>query len=103
MQKVEIIIPKQNNNGESLEPVISQVKMNLCQLFGGFTAFQAEGGWISDEGKLYQEPVTVLVSAVAEDKADEAKLIISIARNVMELTDQLAVFVSINGQAQIID
>lgn len=103
MQKVEIIIPNQNNSGESLEAVITGIKTNMCQLFGGFTAFDAQGGWVSDEGKLYQEQVTVLVSAVADDKAEEAQMILAIARNVLEITDQLAVFVSIDGKAQIID
>lgn len=103
MQKIEIIIPKLNNSGESLDAVIAGIKTNMCQLFGGFTAFDAQGGWISNEGELFQEQVTVLVSAVADDQAEEAKMIIAIARNVLEITDQLAVFISIDGKAQIIE
>jgi len=103
MQEVKIIIPNQTNDGQSLEATIEAVQMNMCTLFGGFTAYAAQGGWMDPEGQLYKEPVTVITSAVAADKAEDAQLIIAIARNVLELTDQLAVFVSINGNAEIIE
>ena len=101
MQKVEIIIPQTNNSGESLGAVIAGVKTNLCNLFGGYTAFEAQGGWVSDSGELFEEPVVVLISAAT--KASDAQLITTIARDVLEITDQLAMFISIDGQAQIID
>lgn len=103
MNKVEIIIPKFNNSGESLENVADGVKANFCNLFGGYTAIDAEGGWISNNGKLFKESVTVIYSAASKDKSADAELLIAIAKDVLAITDQEAVFVSIDGQAEIIE
>ena len=103
MNKVEIIIPKMNNSGESLDLVAEGVKRNFCNLFGGYTAIDAEGGWVSNEGTLFKEPVTVIYSAASKDKSKDAELLLAIAKNVLAITDQEAVFVSIDGQAEIIE
>ncbi|WP_299349251.1 molybdenum cofactor biosynthesis protein MoaE [uncultured Maritalea sp.] len=103
MNKVEIIIPKQNNSGESLAAVTDGVKANFCNVFGGYTAIDAEGGWVSNDGTLFKEPVTIIFSAATKDKSADADLLIAIAKDVLAITDQLAVFVSIDGQAEIIE
>ncbi|AVX04365.1 hypothetical protein MXMO3_01840 [Maritalea myrionectae] len=103
MNKVEIIIPQNNNQGESLSPVIDGVKANFCNVFGGYTAIDAEGGWISNDGELFKEPVTVIFSAATQDKNADAEILVAIAQDVLAITDQLAVFISIDGQAQIIE
>lgn len=103
MNKVEIIIPQNNNQGGSLESVIDGVKTNFCNVFGGYTAISAEGGWVSNDGHLFKEPVTVIFSAATKDKDSDAKILVAIAQDVLAITDQLAVFISIDGQAQIIE
>jgi hypothetical protein len=99
--KVELIIPKLDNDGSDNSKVIESAIVTMCETFGGATAYDANGFWVNENGKLYKDAVTVLIAAAIENKAahDEA---ITLAKRVLASTDQEAVFVSVHGKAEII-
>lgn len=51
----QIILPKSDNDGKSLTWVHSQYQKTFCIVFGGFTAYDVQGGWMNDEGKLFND------------------------------------------------
>jgi len=99
--KVEMIIPNMDNDGSDNAAVIERTVREMCAMFGGVTAYEANGFWVSDTGRLYKDAVTVLISAKTED--DELKRAArEIALRVLNETDQEAVFFSVGGKAEII-
>ncbi len=99
--KAELIIPNLDNDGTDNAEIIKSSIYNMCSLFGGATASQGKGYWINETGKLYEDDVTVIVSAsLGGDKSKELR---ELAELVLEVTDQEAVFMSFNGQAEIIE
>lgn len=100
--KLELIIPKLDNDGSDNAAVIEDAVRTMCGTFGGATVYDAAGFWVNPEGHLYRDEVSVIVSAATvEGAARDAML--ALARRVLDLTDQEAVFVSINGKAEIIE
>ncbi|MGH1415361.1 MAG: molybdenum cofactor biosynthesis protein MoaE [Pelagimonas sp.] len=100
--KVELIIPAQDNDGSDNSAIITAAIKDMCQLYGGATVYDAAGYWINDNGHLYEDAVKVLVSAAT--KPDEAKAeLTKLARDILDATDQEAVFVSVGGDAEIIE
>jgi hypothetical protein len=100
--KVELIIPAQDNDGSDNSPVIKAAIANFCKLYGGATVYDAAGYWINEEGRLYEDQVKVLVSAATDKKGAKDQLR-ALARDVLEATDQEAVFLSVGGDAEIIE
>lgn len=99
--ETKIIIPLRDNNGADNAPVIERAVRTFCAAFGGATAWNADGFWINPEGRLYAEPVRVIVAA-AKDSAKAKTELSALAQDVLALTDQEAVFTSVNGEADII-
>lgn len=66
---VEIFIPVLSNEGDAFTPEHDAVFTDhLVKLFGGFTLLPGEGsgGWEGPDGKMYREPMrVVMVSAGA--------------------------------------
>ena len=99
--KVEMIIPNQDNDGTDNALVIESTISQLCSMYGGCTAYAANGYWVNNAGRLFKDEVTVLVSAALENsKADELR---AIARKALKHTDQEAIFISIGDKAEIIE
>lgn len=61
-----IILPVHDNNGESLAPLHAWLKRELIEYYGGYTATQAEGGYMGKGGKEYVE--SVILYDVVTDK-----------------------------------
>ncbi|RAI01081.1 molybdenum cofactor biosynthesis protein MoaE [Acuticoccus sediminis] len=100
--ETKIIIPNLDNDGSSNADVLDRAIGNVCTLFGGATVYAAKGYWLNDEGRLYEDEVSVIVSASTDgDAAVDA--LRSLARDVLAVTDQEAVFISVGGKAEIIE
>ena len=98
--KVELIIPKNDNDGSDNASVIESSIASLCGLYGGVTAYDATGYWMGAE-KLYRDQVTVLVSAATKDATADA--VREIAQMVLDVTDQEAVYFAVGDQAEILE
>lgn len=104
MREGLITIPNKDNDGTSLNELIEQTMLLLAKRFGGATAIEAQGSWIANDGKLYREPVTQIVTAYdpADEQADN--FIFDTAVMVGLKAKQLAMYVRYaSGNVQIID
>ncbi len=99
--KVEMIIPNQDNDGSDNAELIETCITRFCENYGGATVYQANGFWINEEGRLFKDDVSVIIAAAIEGK--KAEEVRDLAKMVLGVTDQEAVFVSINGKAEIIE
>lgn len=98
-----IIIPVRDNDGSDNAAVIERTIRALCETHGGATAWNASGYWVSPEGRLYQDDVRVIQSAMTKTDANKSALR-ALARDVLADTDQEAVYVSYaGGEVEIID
>ena len=104
--KVAIYIPSTININQSIDNS-EQVK-NTCSflsgLFGGCTAVNASGSWISDAGNLIQEPITIVYSYCNKLQLIKAKKsIVKFCKNICSEMLQEAVSLEINNQLYFVD
>jgi hypothetical protein len=63
MHLLQILLPLTDNQGHALDPALyGQVRKELVQHFGGFTAYTrspAEGVWVSDEQDAVSDEIIV--------------------------------------------
>ncbi|UDL89830.1 hypothetical protein LGH82_33155 [Mesorhizobium sp. PAMC28654] len=102
MREALMIIPKADNHGHDLSNVRKATLTRMIDAFGGCTVRDAEGYWL-DNGKLYQEPVTELVSAYTPTDFNDATLR-EIATQAGHDAKQLAVYVRFaSGEVELIN
>lgn len=100
--KVEIVIPHRDNDGTDNADVIKNAIKHLCSAFGGGTVLHGEGHWVAPDGQLYVGPVAVITSTATDREQARAEMV-SLAKRVMAFTDQKAVFISIDGDGDIVE
>lgn len=100
--QVELIIPVLDNDGSDNSAIIKAQTIALVKLYGGATTYDAKGAWVCSEGVLYEDDVKVLVSATT-DKANAKEQMRKLAREVLETTDQLAVYFKAGDDAEIVE
>jgi hypothetical protein len=66
--KIRLIVPNCDKGHKS---PIKEYGPAIANIAGGFTTFQATGGWKDDQGQLIGEPVTVFDLAIAATPDDE--------------------------------
>ena len=103
--KVGIYVPSTQNVNESVdnsEQVKSVIK-ELSVLFGGATASDAVGGWVTESGEIVVEHVTIVYSfCTSEQLKDHFDDIYSIAQRIKKEMTQEAVTLEINGQVKFV-
>lgn len=75
------------------DAVHEKVQRKMADKYGGFTAYDARGGWVDGDGELVKEE-TKVYEVVAPSTADGGELytfMLSLARDVKELTEESAV------------
>ena len=73
--RVAIFIPSTTNGNEPAPAAliarwVKSAKLKFAELFGGFTAYRAVGGWVSPIHGLIEEPVTVVTAFTHDDGLD---------------------------------
>ena len=63
MREAKIILPNTAQAPGDAARALQFALKACASTFGGYTATQAQGGWINDAGELIEEPVTVLTIA----------------------------------------
>lgn len=96
MRTATLILPTVNNDGVDQTDTHQALQFVLCETFGGFTRTMGNGGWKSDTGKLYLDPVAVYGIAM-EDSAECRAKLESIALFYGHMAGQLAVMVTHAG------
>ena len=103
--KVAIYVPSTNNAVESCDNsgMVKRVLSRLSELFGGATASDAVGGWVSMEHGLITERVTIVYSfCKSEVFADNIDAILDLCEAIKTEMNQEAVTLEYNGQVKFI-
>jgi len=81
---------------------IKSAKLKFAELFGGFKAHRAVGGWMSPVHGLVEEPVTVITAFTDDDGLNRLGEVEEFAAAVAEALGQEAVTVEIDNSVQFI-
>ena len=69
LKVVKFNLPVNDNAGKSLAINHAALKKDLARSFGGFTAYEGQGGWIDKKtGELFDEAVRVYEVAIRVDQ-----------------------------------
>lgn len=103
--KVAIYVPSTINVSEETDnrKQVLNVIRRLSEMFGGATASDAVGGWVSQSGEVIVEKVKVVYSFCTtgqlKDRIDD---ILSICEDIKNEMKQEAVTLEINGQVKFV-
>lgn len=98
MRIAQIILPKTDNDGRSMDDMHTLYQRLLCDTFGGFTAYTVQGGWMNTQGKLYLDN-NIAYHIAMDDTQTNRNALDTIARNATIEFSQEAIFVTYaNGE-----
>jgi hypothetical protein len=105
--RVAIYIPSTTHGNEPapadlIARWVKSAKLKFAELFGGFTAHKAVGGWVSPVHGLIEEPVTVVASHTDDDGLDRLGEVEEFAATVADRLGQEAVTVEIDNSLRFI-
>ena len=100
MREGKIILPVEDNDRNPLDGVHVVMADKIVDMFGGVTVHEAIGHWKSDDGILFKERVKVYT--VAAETAIALLPLIGIAKKYAAMAKQEAVYVAVDGNAEII-
>lgn len=98
---VAVYIPTKDAKGEDLNLVtranrLKDVRKEFARAFGGFTEYEALGGWGSN-GKVIIEPITIIKSFYSGDDLPASQLARTLALVIKHDLKQEAVTIEQNG------
>lgn len=103
--KVSIYVPSTtdvNRPIDNTEKVLETIK-ELSTMFGGATASNAFGGWVSKTGEVVTEKVTIVYSfCSSEQLSTNIEQIYSICQRLKASMKQEAITLEINGQVKFV-
>lgn len=103
--KVAIYVPSTINVSEETDnrKQVLNVIRRLSEMFGGATASDAVGGWVSQTGEVIVEKVKIVYSyCTSEQLKDRIDDILAICKDIKNEMKQEAVTLEINGQVKFI-
>ncbi|MCM3670938.1 DUF3574 domain-containing protein [Mesobacillus maritimus] len=102
---VKIYVPSTYNVDQPIDNTeyVNQALEEFSSMFGGATAVDGTGAWLSDENELIKEEVTIVYS-FAED-LDKKKIneVVSYAQSLKEEMKQSSVSLEVNGKMYFIE
>lgn len=104
MKEAKIILPTRDNHAAPLSDLHVNLRKELAETFGRYTARRAYGGWVNDSGALIEEQVhEYVVTYDCHNVTLDAKLI-ELATRYGKLAKQDAIYVrTASGRVAIID
>ena len=103
--KVSVYVPSTINVSEQVDnsEQVRRVITELSRIFGGATATQAVGGWVSESGETILEHVTIVYSfCTSEQLYTHFDDVYAIAERIKREMTQEAVTLEINGQVKFV-
>lgn len=103
--KVAIYVPSTLNVNEQTDNTaqVMNIIRKLSTLFGGATASDAVGGWVSESGETVIEKVKIVYSFCTSDQLKEhISTIIEICEDLKREMSQEAITLEINGQVKFV-
>lgn len=101
--KIELFIPSTSNATHEADKTVIDfwkytVATTFSNLFGGFTSYEAIGGWNSSEHGLIQENVTIIYSNASEVTNEAIQEVIRLAKEMKYEMRQEAISLCLDGQ-----
>jgi len=101
-KKVAVYIPSTVNGNQPAPAAkiarwVREAKIALASLFGGFTAYNGEGGWYSPEHGLIEEKVTIVQAFTDEAGLERVGKLRELAKEMASDMGQEAVSLEVNG------
>ena len=104
-QRVALYVPSTTDTDKPTDNAaqVERVASRFCEMFGGATAQQSAGYWLSDTAGLVREAVTIVYAAcTAEQLREYLPDVLKLAQQIKQDMAQEAVSVEINGTLYII-
>ena len=101
----QIFVPSTMDAVENVDSseFVKFVETELALLFGGYTSYQANGGWVSDEHGLIKEGVTVVTANFKKLTSDAVNAIVDIAKKLCKDMAQECVSVVVDGKLYFVE
>lgn len=99
---VKFYLEKKDNKNQSLKTLNEFYIQKFCETFGGATAYDGKGYWVSPSGEKFVEDVTVCECFVKTPLFLKRRQIKTLAKKYKHDAKQEAVSVVIDGKAYII-
>ena len=104
--RIKVTVPSNIQGRELSEAELMEhvevIAKNFSQLYGGFTAHPAEGGWVNSTGELIHEAVVVVEALSAEPIKKRIGLFSSL-NYILDTMKQDAVLVEVDGVGYILE
>jgi hypothetical protein len=100
-----LYLPLADNEGHPAPRLHAEISLKLARLFGGFTAWDADGVWVGGTEyapKTYSERVRVYDAHASVSDA-RVRMFLSLALDVGEALNQEAVMLIVGGNVRTID
>ena len=104
-QRVALYVPSTTDTDKPTDNAaqVERVAREFCEMFGGATAQQSTGYWLSDAAGLVREAVTIVYAACTADQIREhLPDVLQLAQQIKQEMQQEAVSVELNGALYII-
>lgn len=104
-QRVALYVPGTQGPATATDNAaqVERVASRFCEMFGGATAQQSAGYWLSDTAGLVREAVTIVYAAcTAEQLREHLPDVLQLAQQIKAEMQQEAVSAEINGTLYII-
>lgn len=104
-QRVALYVPGTQGPATATDNAaqVERVAREFCEMFGGATAQQSTGYWLSDAAGLVREAVTIVYAACTADQLREhLPDVLQLAQQIKAEMQQEAVSVELNGALYII-
>lgn len=102
---VKIYVPSTYNVDEPIDntPYVNQSLETFSKMFGGATAIEGTGAWVSDEDKLIKEKVTIVYSFAEDLDKKSINAVVAYAKSLKEEMKQSAISLEVNGKMYFIE
>lgn len=95
--EARIVIPTENREGKPLSAIfVNDILLEAAELFGGYTCWQASGGYVMADGRLAKEKVYAIDLAVARNASTKTQLE-ALALKIKLQGDQESVYLRLPG------
>ncbi|MCP3738221.1 DUF3574 domain-containing protein [Rossellomorea sp. BNER] len=97
---VKIYVPSTYDMDEPIDntPYVDETLTKFSKMFGGATAIDGTGSWLSDDNQLVKEKVTIVYSFAENLNKKNLKEVVDYARYLKEEMKQSSVSIEVNGK-----
>jgi hypothetical protein len=102
---VKIYVPSTYNIVQPIDntPYVNKSLEEFSKMFGGATAIEGTGSWLSDDNQLIKEKVTIVYSYAENLDKKKINEVVTYAKSLKEELKQSSVTLEVNGKMYFIE